>query len=239
MNGLMLASVCLGVAALTRPEGSLVFVTVLAIEVFLFRKKHSRQELRNLCAYSVPFLLISLPFLMWRLHFYGFLFPNTYYAKHSGNRLNNLPLGLLYLGNAFASYLTVPLSLILGVLFSKQAGAPITEKALEIGLSKEHQVVLPLALVVCVYAAYIFWVGGDDTAAFPSVRLLAPVLPILWLALIALWENATTGIKVSRRVAAAVVMVILCTLAWSADGLALLIKNKYAPGRTCVFIRRS
>ncbi len=193
----------------------MLFTIVLFYEVVYIRRRIKegdswRQSRSELVAFCTPFLIIGLSYFAWRLAYYGFLFPNTYYAKHSGNRLNNLPLGLLYIGQAFSSYLVVPFALLAGLLVRSSIAG------------RWRRVILPLATIPAVYAAYIMWMGGDDTAAFPSARLLAPVIPIIYLVLVVALEESLKSATHGKQIMVSSIAVVLCVLSWTSDGLTLL-----------------
>ncbi len=75
---LLLLSTIAALMALTRPDGLLYIVATLA--VFAIRARPFR--LRHLLA-ALP-LLLPVAHVLWRLDTYGYLLPNTYYAKHVG-----------------------------------------------------------------------------------------------------------------------------------------------------------
>lgn len=78
LRSVLLASVALVLAGLTRPEGVLYWALGLAV-VFAGARKAPRQAL----AYALPGLGLVAHFA-WRFVYYGALFPNTYYAKTGG-----------------------------------------------------------------------------------------------------------------------------------------------------------
>jgi arabinofuranosyltransferase len=215
---LVAASLLYGLALLTRPEGVLLFVAALAFEIVDHRRhgggRFSELRRSDVFAFGAPFLAIALTYFAWRLAYYGYVFPNTYYAKHSGNRLNNLPLGVLYVGEAFRNYLVVPITLLVGLLVRGRAQSE--------GKGTKGKVILPLATIIAVYAGYVMWMGGDDVAAFPSARLLGPVIPIAYLVLARALEESLGEASQRRQAWTGAAVVLLCVLCWTADGLALL-----------------
>ena len=65
-------------ATMTRPDGALFyalgagFVTVLAV---------AGRSVRCWLAYAAPFVCGYLPYFLWKLAYYGYPLPNTFYAK--------------------------------------------------------------------------------------------------------------------------------------------------------------
>jgi arabinofuranosyltransferase len=65
-------------AAMTRPDGGLLAVVLGA---FVLHDAIRRGALRLLVGYCAPFLLVFVPYLLWRHGYYGYWVPNTFYAK--------------------------------------------------------------------------------------------------------------------------------------------------------------
>jgi arabinofuranosyltransferase len=72
------ASTALVLAALTRPEGLAFWVLGLAVSAA--RAGSRRRVVRTAGVYAIPGLALA-SFFAWRFGYYGFPFPNTYYAK--------------------------------------------------------------------------------------------------------------------------------------------------------------
>lgn len=76
-----LSSIIFGLAALTRPEGILFFGITFLFQITLSLKDKS---FKNLILSFALFLSIFSPYYIWRYTYYGFPFPNTFYAKVGG-----------------------------------------------------------------------------------------------------------------------------------------------------------
>ncbi|MEI7646113.1 MAG: hypothetical protein WCJ55_17735 [Chloroflexales bacterium] len=170
------AGAALALAAMTRPEGVLVFGVTLIADCRLVvadwgqsRSRSWRVNLRSaithLQSLAGAFLLIFLPYYLWRLSYYGDPLPNTFYAK-TGGGLRQVLRGLEYAGG-FALTLGGPLLLL-----------PLLPwlRGWRAAMRSWRGYLLPLALV---YSAYIVAVGGDH---FRGERFFVPVLP--WLAML-------------------------------------------------------
>jgi len=67
--------------SLTRHEGVLIFILTVLYHV-LSRRKNFLSELK---AISYPFVIFLLPYMIyfyWRISYYGYFFPNSFYAKN-------------------------------------------------------------------------------------------------------------------------------------------------------------
>ncbi|MBI5155633.1 hypothetical protein HZA57_10400, partial [Candidatus Poribacteria bacterium] len=80
---LFLAGTWLILAALTRPDAALFYAlgAFLAAGRALLFRHGLRAFALDALAYSVPFFVLYVPWFAWKLHYYGHVFPNTYYAK--------------------------------------------------------------------------------------------------------------------------------------------------------------
>jgi hypothetical protein len=92
-----LAAWAYGIAALLRPEGMLfAFLAVL----WLFW--NSGWNLRRALRFGLLFLALVVPLYLFRLSYYGWLFPSPYYAKSGGSA--NWPQGGVYFATYFLCY---------------------------------------------------------------------------------------------------------------------------------------
>lgn len=69
-------------AMMTRPDGALFYIFA-SIYVILFKYRHTdyKTYFTNQIVLQFPFLFIFLPYWFWRYSYYGWFFPNTFYAK--------------------------------------------------------------------------------------------------------------------------------------------------------------
>ena len=68
--------VLLALASMTRPDG-----LILAATVALFTLLTDPRRPRTLLVLGAAFLIVWVPYTVWRVSYYGDFFPNTYYAK--------------------------------------------------------------------------------------------------------------------------------------------------------------
>jgi hypothetical protein len=169
------AALIAGVSGLVRPEGLGVFGIMALFEAFRAWRSGDRPEraLRDLAAFTAGFAVVWLPFFLWRFGYFGYPFPNTYYAKHTGGGLAQVANGLLYYLAGLNIYLLAPLGFVFGagLAATGRAGPPARP-----GTDVAFMIWFLLA-----YSGYIVLVGGDDTSAFPSVRFFVPMIPIVYL----------------------------------------------------------
>lgn len=142
-------------AALSHPD-HILFGGALGLAMLL-----SSRSIRGALKFAAPFLLIGLPWFIWRWRYYGDLMPNTYYAKSGGD-----------------SYFT-------------QGGTYLLVSAVGQGLLVISPLAIAgwwsmrrtlfgrfVAIAVPLYLFYVAKIGGD----FMLGRLLTPVFPLVFLA---------------------------------------------------------
>jgi hypothetical protein len=71
-------------ATMTRPEG-IIFITITFLFCFLNEGKISTSNLKSVFSLLTGFLVLYFPYFMWRFHYYGHLFPCTFYVKGGTN----------------------------------------------------------------------------------------------------------------------------------------------------------
>jgi hypothetical protein len=147
------SSVLALIACLTRPEGLLI-AAILFIDL-----ARRRPGGRALGLWLLPVAAGYVPYFIWRYSYYGFLFPNTFYAK-TGGGLDHAIRGVRYIRDFFV---------LPGGWLYLFALVPLITARRKWGL----------VLVMCaVWIGYVVVVGGDGLAMF---RFFVPVIPLLFL----------------------------------------------------------
>jgi hypothetical protein len=164
---------CFALLALARPEGILIFLpTLICDSVRLFIVARERW-VRNVLTMVVSFSIAYVPYFLWRWNYFGYLFPNTYYAK-TGGGIIQIREGLIYvvasLKAAFGAYFWWVLVLmgILTLLFYFLRG-----ERWPAGWEKAY--LITVAICILGMAALN---GGDH---FAYGRFIVPSLPYLAL----------------------------------------------------------
>lgn len=158
------SALALSAAAMTRPEMVLVAGVGGAFTAWEAYDRRDAVAIRRLVLWVVFFAGTYGSYFLWRYTYYGYLFPNTFYAK-VGSNADGLSRGIDYLRNFGVSYLFLPL--IVGAAALSFEGTKLRRDSLHI------------LAVVAVWAAAVAVEGGD---AFPHGRFLAPLVPLLYLA---------------------------------------------------------
>lgn len=156
--GLLLAGGLGVLATMTRPDGILLYGVAGLVGLW---RGVSRRAWAPFAAVCAPGLLVYLPYWLWRYQYYGWPFPNTFYAKSAASAYPQQGLYYvgLYLGCYFVLWLA-PLGLAAALT---RAGTRVLGWA--------------IAVALAVYVAFVAWVGGD----FMFARFLVPVTPLAFL----------------------------------------------------------
>ncbi|MDB4285449.1 hypothetical protein N9903_00910 [bacterium] len=183
----------LGLASLTRPEG--VLIAPLLMILSLAAGQRSRKTVSGTALWIGVFLVVWAPYFLWRWQYYGYLLPNTFYAKVDigGSQIMR---GLGYLHAFWKStgyWLLLPIT---GIAF----------------LTKRRSSLITAALVAA-YILYIVYVGGDG---LPMYRFLAPILGLLFLLVAQGAEGWLTRFGHRRTAGSMVALAVVLAAAYAA-----------------------
>lgn len=195
----------LALASLTRPEGLGVALVLLGVRAWYVRRDR-RRLWRALANIGLPYLLVVAPYQLWRITFYGYPFPNTFYAK-TGASLAFLVRGWEYTWQFVVDHWLVAVLVTVGAVMAivRQAKMQFTPRQGQDTHNthdtkesrkqdRSREIIVALALTVSLYTLYIIAVGGDH---FEEGRFFVPLLaPIVLLA----QEAARQGLTLSGRV---------------------------------------
>jgi arabinofuranosyltransferase len=168
-SNIFVSSLFLVLTSLTRPEG-LLFLIILFIFHYYFIIKHIGKSRLVEAGVSLPLILFLwllpwvvffLPYLVWKIWFYGDLLPNTFYVKVGLSNTATIARGLQYL---IMMLIVVNLSIFLPQLFLPFLNWTSTKKI--------------IAISVTAYLAYVVYIGGDHYFGF-GPRFITPIYPFL------------------------------------------------------------
>lgn len=166
---LLTAGLFAGIAILTRLD-SVVYLVGLYAGVLHRQRggadRPTRVLARTVGLSALPAALLVVPWLVWKLDYYGELLPNTFFAKSASGPLQPILYGLLYVLGYLLSYGTF---LLVGrFMRHRQSFFAIPGVA-------------ALFAVVPLWLAYVVYVGAD----FMEYRFLVVLTPLL--AMLAAW----------------------------------------------------
>lgn len=159
-------------SCLTRPEGYL-FAAFFAAKILIERIRKSRtgqpgdNAVQSIQRFEkIALLVVVVPLVShfaFRLFYYGYPLPNTFYAKTSMS-MKNLHTGWLYFTVFCKNYLGY--------------GALLVIPAAGFLLGNKQKIILFLYALVITYSMYVIYIGGD---VLSLDRFWLPVIPFLYI----------------------------------------------------------
>jgi arabinofuranosyltransferase len=155
-RGLWRTGVALALAAMTRPEGLLVAAVFGLVRLICNLVARRRVIGRHELIAAGLFLAVWGPWFGWRLWYYGYPFPNTYYVKASGRWASPKLAAEMRDAGAYYMWTWLRQTHLLYV-------GPVVALGLVAARARTPRFVLCLAaaLLAAVYVPYVISVGGD------------------------------------------------------------------------------
>ncbi len=184
------------IAVLLRPEGALVAIILILIELITTRSL-PKFSLRS----AMGAFVLGLPYLAFKLYYYGDILPNPFYAK-TGFSLSQLSNGLEYTFRFLTHYGFYGIPLIFSLLMFRK-------------LSKEFKAVV---IFTFIYTVYLIFVGGDVLKVH---RFFIPILGLYALLTVFTLQYSLQKLTPKLQQPAFILMaLILC-------GLTYYLPNKF------------
>ena len=204
-ESLMIGLSALMLSAFTRPDGLLFYAFGSAyVFLFHFQKDKIVEKIIKFIFMQIPFLVFYLPYWIWKWDYYGYIFPNTYYAKSADSWY--ISQGIQYILLYFSAYyvfLFIP-GILIYVWISKyypvisglKKSDPLKERKLKKEITERTGITSTvfldlydwrndflvrssflLLLPSVLYIFFLMKIGGD----FMFARLLIPLSPLLFI----------------------------------------------------------
>jgi len=177
---IMLSGLILTAAVMTRPDMA-IFYGCSFIYIILF----TEHRIRNAILLSGSFILFYIPYWIMKFQYYGYAFPNSFYAKSGGSTYfsQGFTYVYLYFKTYFPLFLLVPLIIYFTILIINKF-PDIRQKG-----NLPYRLAALSILFITAYIFYVLKVGGD----FMFGRFMIPITPIclifLEISIIALISN--------------------------------------------------
>lgn len=190
-------------ASLTRPEGNLIFAITIIHRIYTVKlaskEKNGVKILdKNNIIWLLIYMIPATIYMTWRLNYYGYLLPNTFYAK-TGSSWEYIKTGLDYYWSFSKDYALYGILIILSLT------------VLKIKL-KFNQYIYLISLFVS-FSFYIILVGGD---VLRPNRFFLPILPVFYILLqqALLNLNNLIGKNLSPKITASAPLIFAFVLAY-------------------------
>jgi len=164
---------------LTRPDGALFMLTALALLItkLLKDKKPAQSIIRDSVIFTLPFVVVGIPYLLWKYSYYGDVFPTTYYAK-SGS-MGNIDRGFFYVSiftrmywSSIVGFLILPVAAYLLAIKGSVSKNQLTIKNQSVG----SPYITAIVAILVYLGLFVIRSGGD----FMASRFIIPVLPLIY-----------------------------------------------------------
>lgn len=188
------SSVLFSIASLTRPEGAFIFfLNFLFLVIMSFKNKEKQNFTVVIKKFLLPlliFLIIYGTYFIWRYSYYGYLMPNTFYAKTGFD--NQFARGLYY---CFKFYRE---SLAMGLLLIFPAYLIIKEYN-----DRKIQYIL---FMLTGFILYIILIGGDNLLV---QRFFIPVMPLIFTLIMLGVNKFFTDFSITNSLRKVIVLLII------------------------------
>jgi arabinofuranosyltransferase len=221
-KGWILFGIVCALAPITRPEALLVVPVI----IFLMWVNRKVQNLSNTPIFVIFFIFLSSVSLqtLFRIIYFGHIFPNTYYAKVSPSRIYNLKIGFKYLINFISENPIAALSVCLAIFYLVKFFAATFKKLdrsnkasnpLKGGLN----VVQLLSIVSILFLMIPLISGGDHFGLFRQYQIIYPLFILLVILVVdrfLIWFPYSNGFKflVIPMFAVILLMTLLVENSW-------------------------
>ncbi|MFL5786926.1 MAG: hypothetical protein ACJ748_02645 [Flavisolibacter sp.] len=171
-------AVLLSLLVLARPESFLwgtVFLVLYGWILYL-RGNTVSEILKKI---SFPFILFVLTIAgleLFRLYYFGYPLPNTFYAKVSEDKLSNIKEGLIYIFKFIYVYPFYFLPIAISFIYALVLIRNIIYEKKEM-IAKDHYMVVLYVTILLILTSLVVPIvnGGDHFSLF---RLIQPVVPL-------------------------------------------------------------
>jgi len=170
------------VLVLTRPESLLLGVVFLVIRYLLLWRKN-RSFISALKGSLLPMLFFAGTFsclTFFRLRYFGYPYPNTYYAKVSSSYLYNFKQGFLYFREFVLTYPVywIPMVMLVVSLWVCLRGL-LSGRRTVFSFRDNELAQICIATISAIALLLPLTVGGDHFALFRIYQPFAPVILLL------------------------------------------------------------
>ncbi len=195
------SSLLIAITALIRPEGFILMGLSLGYKIFQWRlvgrngetKEAGNNYSKKLLLWVIPLVIILLPYLWWKVSYYGNLFPNSFYYKKSWGG------GMDYILNFFYSFF---IYILMALHFIWRTGKLIRESSESKQLFYASTFLGLAIFVVLLPLLSIKPVMGEH------FRFLLPAIPFICV-LCGGWLNQHRSYWTTRKITVLLVLVLL------------------------------
>ncbi|MDI3320219.1 hypothetical protein [Pinibacter soli] len=175
-------SLLLAAMVVTRPES--ILFALLFIFIFFIQNVAADGVKKAIARSILPLLVYAatvVGLISWRLSYFGYAFPNTYYAKVSGSLKDNIGEGLRYFSRLFYGYPQLGFVMAMLVFFSVILLNKWRKEKKNLQLTANDKVQIILIAVIFVGLCLPILTGGDH---FKFARFYQCIIPLSYAAVL-------------------------------------------------------
>lgn len=180
------SAIVLFLLSITRPEGPIIFASLFItrfIIVLFSKEKIKRQEV----LWVITYILLYLIYFSWHYYYYGKPFPNSFYAKATGDIQKQVSAGIIYSIKFVLANGSILFLFIIFALLKNKSKTKITTLHSSSNINNDNVIVengrdrSPQWYILGVIIGYIFFIVycGGDWMGFH--RFFVPILPLIYL----------------------------------------------------------
>jgi hypothetical protein len=197
-KNLALGSLVFLLLPFSRPESILLVPLIFILTIIVNRKWFTKP----LSVYFIVFSISTISLTIFRYSYFGFPFPNTYYAKVSDSLYTNVLNGSLYFARFLQSSLFALIAFLLSLMYISwcwhQKYLSIKFKLGQDSTPSSHKSLKLIALVILSFMLITIFSGGDH---FNLFRIVQPIWPFIVLIIaLSFFELKEKFTKVSNSV---------------------------------------
>ena len=197
-QNIFIFSILISVMILTRPESiafCLLFISILFIQQLT--TGGLKTALVRTCLPLAAYIVTLAGLIIWRKYYFGYPFPNTYYAKVSSSEKDNIVRGLSYLQTLFYTYPQASLTAALGMAFAIIL-LNKWKKEKKLFLSVNDKVILTQLAILLAGLTLPVLTGGDH---FKLSRFYQCILPVSYAIALntTFWNEHIANLRIPDR----------------------------------------
>lgn len=177
---------------ITRPESILlgiIFIFIRFLQLIL-EKNDLKNIIKQILPSSIVYCMSLFLLTKWRLYYFGFPFPNTYYIKMTDGFFNNLEEGSVY----FAKYIirSNPLMVVFVLLVLLWIYHFIKKNV----VNKKDKIILTLIILSAIGISIPFYTGGDHFRLSRFYQVFSPIFYLCLLFIIQSFQRPSNFISI-------------------------------------------
>ncbi len=166
------------VVVISRPESILLIPTIIFIRAgqYYFRGNTIRHTYRDILLLILVFMASNYLLYRWRLYYFGFPFPNTYYIKMTDGFVTNIKEGLIY----FSKYV-IRVNPLITLMITSYFFWFFKNANKKYNIQEKNFILFPLLILSFLGLGIPLLTGGDHFRLSRFYQVFSPIFYITFL----------------------------------------------------------